>query len=241
MKKVILIIFTCVAALIASFLIYTGFTRNPNVALAYFSVSEGGTEMTLDVFVGTSIGYVRGFKDTGEANRHFLTFYSTFGGINSSFGARNTFTLEIAPEDTEIYFNRSVGDYELVLVKDEKTGQWINLYDRKSYQNEAEMAEPFVKIYAFSYAEDRKKYVAGAPGVKTSGFVNTSGVEMNNPAAAIERAKSECTVEWDFVKAYLDTATNMWKIGFYTRDSQGEEQDVYLDSSGVTALIVYED
>lgn len=36
---------------------------------------------------------------------------------------KNTFILELSPDDTEIYFKRP-GGYELVLVKDEETGQW---------------------------------------------------------------------------------------------------------------------
>ena len=81
--------------------------------------------MTFRVSSAESIGYIRGFKDKGGGvKHHYLTFYYTFGGINSSCGAKNTFTLELSPEDTEIYFNRPGGGYELVLVKDEETGEW---------------------------------------------------------------------------------------------------------------------
>ena len=33
--------------------------------------------------------------------------------------------MELVPDDTEIYFNRAGGGYELVLVKNEETGEWI--------------------------------------------------------------------------------------------------------------------
>jgi hypothetical protein len=71
------------------------------------------------------MGYVRGFKDNGGGVKpHYLTFYSTFGGLNSSFGAVNSFVLELGKNDTEIYFNRPNGGYELVLVKNIDTGEW---------------------------------------------------------------------------------------------------------------------
>ena len=71
------------------------------------------------------MGYVRGFKDNGGGVKpHYLTFYSTFGGLNSSFGTVNSFVLELGKDDTEIYFKRPNGGYELVLVKNGDTGEW---------------------------------------------------------------------------------------------------------------------
>ena len=50
-----------------------------------------------------------------------MDFYSTFGGLNSSLGTESTFVLEVDPEDTEIYFSRPNGGYELVLIKADST------------------------------------------------------------------------------------------------------------------------
>ena len=84
------------------------------------------TSINLDVQVASSMGYIRGFKDNGGGVKpHYLTFYSTFGGLNCSFGAVKTIALEIDEDDNEIYFNRPNGGYELVLAKDEETGEWI--------------------------------------------------------------------------------------------------------------------
>lgn len=72
------------------------------------------------------MGYIRGFKDVGGREKpHYLTFYSTFGGLNSSFGAKNEFILELGENDSEIYFNRKDGGYELVLQKNIETGEWV--------------------------------------------------------------------------------------------------------------------
>ena len=55
---------------------------------------------------------------------YYLKLYSTFGGLNSSFGAKSSFVLEIAPDDTEIYFCQGNGRYKLILKKNEHTGKW---------------------------------------------------------------------------------------------------------------------
>ena len=126
MKKKIFVVMAIVIVLAAVFLVGTGFQKRTDVVLFDYSVSEDGTAISLGVQVTDSMGYVRGFKDNGGGVKpHYLTFYNTFFGINSSFGTVSTFVLEVAPEDTEIYFNRPNGGYELVLVKDEETGQWL--------------------------------------------------------------------------------------------------------------------
>ena len=132
MKKKIIAVITMLVVMAVVFLISTGFKKRTDVILFDYSVSEDGTAINLGVQVSSSMGYVRGFKDNGGGVKpHYLTFYSTFGGINSSFGTVNSFTLELASADTEIYFNRPGGGYELVLVKDEDTGEWIRPRERR--------------------------------------------------------------------------------------------------------------
>lgn len=126
MKKKIFVGIVLLAALLSVFLIGTGFHKRTDVVLVDYTVSEDGTSISMGVLVPASMGYVRGFKDKGGGVKpHYLIFYSTFGGLNSCFGAENSFELEVSPEDTEIYFNRTGNGYELVLCKDESTGQWV--------------------------------------------------------------------------------------------------------------------
>lgn len=125
MKKKVIFMVAIIVALITSFLIGTGFMKKTDVILFDYAVVEDGSAIRLDVQVSSSMGYVRGFKDDGGGVKpHYLTFYSTFGGVNSSFGAENSFVLELDKDDTEIYFNRQNGGYELVLVKNSDTGEW---------------------------------------------------------------------------------------------------------------------
>lgn len=126
MKRKMITVITIIFVLATFFLVGTGFQKRTDVVLTDYVISENGTTMKLEVQVSSSMGYVRGYKNNGGGVKpHYLTFYSTFGGINSSFGVVNSVMLKIAPDDTEIYFKRAGDGYELVLVKDEKSGQWM--------------------------------------------------------------------------------------------------------------------
>lgn len=126
MKKRAIAVITVIVVLVVVFLIGTGFRKRTDVILVDYSVSEDGTAINLGVQVSSSMGYIRGFKNNGGGVKpHYLTFYSTFGGLNSSFRAVNSLVVELEVDDTEIYFNRPKGGYELVLVKNEETGEWL--------------------------------------------------------------------------------------------------------------------
>lgn len=125
MKKIITIVLTVVTAFGLFYFIGTGFLENNSVLLNDYTVSEDGTEIILNISLASSMGFVRDYKDEGGGVKpHYLHFYSAFGGLNSSLGAKNKFVLEIAPDDTEIYFYRGNGGYALVLEKNEQTGVW---------------------------------------------------------------------------------------------------------------------
>ena len=134
LKKKIIAAIAVLLVLASFYLAGTGFQKRTDVFLAEYSVSEDGAEMTFTTGIASSMGYIRGFKDNGGGVKpHYLTFYSTFGGLNSSFGAKQDFKLELDPEDTEIYFARPDQGYELVLVKDGETGEWRRPDDTIEY------------------------------------------------------------------------------------------------------------
>lgn len=124
-KKITVVVLPVIVILILSFVVGTGFTKNPQVDLVDYTVSSDGTEVTLNVGSSLYIGQIRGFKDTGGGVKpHYLDFYHTFGFV-SSWGANYEYVLELDETDTEIYFNRADGGYELVLQKNTETGEWI--------------------------------------------------------------------------------------------------------------------
>ena len=126
MKKKIFLTIAVIVVLMLLMFICTGFRKRTDVVLFDYSVSEDGSEISLEIQVSSSMGYIRGFKDKGGGVKpHYLTFYSTFGGLNSSFGSINEIELELSRDNTEIYFNRPGGGYELVLMKDIATDEWI--------------------------------------------------------------------------------------------------------------------
>lgn len=111
--------------------ISTGFTKNPNVVIREYSVSEDGSKLNFTIDIPYSIGYTRGFKNKGGGVKsHYLNFYNTFGVINSFFGAKFEYALELDEDDTEIYFNRKDGGYELVLQKNQETGKWEKINEK---------------------------------------------------------------------------------------------------------------
>lgn len=125
MKKKVLIIISLIIALVLILFIGTGFTKNPNVVIREYSVNEDSSELNFTVGMPYSIGYTRGYKNKGGGVKsHYLNFYNTFGVINSSWGAKFDYVLELDEDDTEIYFNRTDGGYELVLQKNQETGKW---------------------------------------------------------------------------------------------------------------------
>ena len=124
-KKILIILLAVVIVLSALYFVGTGFLERMDVLLYDYSVSEDGTELTFSAEIMSSMGFIRGYKDNGGGVKpHYLTFYSTFGGLNSSFGAKNEFVLELDKDDSEIYFKRANGGYELVLQKNAETGAW---------------------------------------------------------------------------------------------------------------------
>lgn len=125
-RKRIIAIVIIALFIIAAFLVSTGFSERTDVYLGDFSISEDGKELTFTAGVPSSMGYIRGYKDEGGGVKpHYLKFYSTFGGLNSSLGAKSEFVLELDEDDNEIFFSRPDGGYELVLQKDKGTGEWV--------------------------------------------------------------------------------------------------------------------
>ncbi len=92
----------------------------------------------------------------------------------------------------------------------------------------------------FSFANDSELYKAGDPGVKTEGFVNTRPSGSDLPVSVLlEKAKAECTVEYDTVRIQFDPRSYVFRIDFYVKDIVGGDESVYVDLAGRTKLIVY--
>lgn len=76
---------------------------------------------------------------------------------------------------------------------------------------------------------------------KTDGFVNVDVSPVTTKTEAIERAKrehNEYTAEYDSVYVYRDAIEDVWKVVFCYDDEVGSEIIVYLNSNGITLMLV---
>ena len=128
MKKTIIfssLILFCIL-LLSCVTIGSGFTKNENVFLTDFKITDDNKNVIMNVEISNSIGNVRDYKDIGGGVKpHYLIFYNAYGGINGKIKAKNQFILPISENDSEIYFYHGDGSYSLVLYKDKLTNQWI--------------------------------------------------------------------------------------------------------------------
>ena len=136
--------------------------------------------------------------------------------------------------DGKIYMNPSVSDIAYF-----SWAEWNEKADGPApfLKLKRESTEPIIFVQDFSYAKDSEVYTEGKPGVKTSGFLNTSEMEINADNV-VERAKNECTIHWREVSVRRDTAAGIWLVVFGNH-YPGGSQSVYLDDHGKTVLIVY--
>ena len=115
--------------LIFAWMIISGYSYQTSAYITdQFVVSEDGKELKFTIAVGSPMGYVRGFKDEGGSVKpHYLKFYSAWGGLNSSIGAKSEYVLKLDPNDTEIYVYHGDSGYSLALKKDIESGEWFSV------------------------------------------------------------------------------------------------------------------
>lgn len=104
----------------------------------------------------------------------------------------------------------------------------------------------FENVPTFSYENDLISYSDNSLTVKKDGFANSTELEKAIvwDTEAVEWAAKECPIEWDNTHTYFDSVSAVWKIEFWdTKDTEGYPmyiyQTVYLNSKGMTLLIVY--
>lgn len=123
-RKAVFGVLAALVLLAVLWFVGTGFIKCESVSMGNFTVSEDGKTLTFNAGVTTSMGYIRGFRAERVENAQYLTFYNTFGGLNSRFGAKTEFTLPLEESDDFIYFNMLNGQYRLALEKDKLTREW---------------------------------------------------------------------------------------------------------------------
>lgn len=124
MKKKLSIIIVVLLLLGCAYYFGVGFLPATNVVVTDFEVSEQQDSMTIQTSIATSAGYTRSVKNVSDnPEKMKFKFYSAFGGINGSIGAKSEFNLPLAPECKEIYV-LLYDDYKLLIAKNPATGEW---------------------------------------------------------------------------------------------------------------------
>lgn len=124
MKKKLSIIVVVLLLLYGGYYFGLGFSPRTDVVIVDFKVSEQQDQMTIYTSIASSAGYTRSVKNVSDdPEKMKLKFYSAFGGINGSIGAKSEFDLPLSPECKEIYVLQNDA-YHLVLEKNQTTGEW---------------------------------------------------------------------------------------------------------------------
>lgn len=124
MKKKIFVAVAIVIALVCIYLIGSGFMKNSSACIGEWSVSEDGAEITMNIGVASSVGYIRKAEVHKQENRKmYIDCYSAFGGINGRIGAKTVFTLSLNDDTNVIAIYRGNNRYEEVLQKN-ISGVW---------------------------------------------------------------------------------------------------------------------
>ena len=103
----------------------SGLEKRTDVCLAGFSVSEDNSVITITTLLSGSMGYIRDIKTEKINDVIYCSFYSTFGGLNSSIGSKSSFEIQLDDSSAKIYFDRGNGEDELMLEKDASTNAWV--------------------------------------------------------------------------------------------------------------------
>lgn len=118
MKKKFIITVIAVLSVFSVYFIGSGFLKSGSVYIEEYSVSEDGKEITMDIGVATSVGYIRkAVVHQQEGGKLYIDCYSAFGGINGSIAAKNRFTLPLNEDTTMIAIYRNKNCYEEILQK----------------------------------------------------------------------------------------------------------------------------
>lgn len=125
MKKKSIMAGLIIAAIVMIILFFAeGLKKRTDVVLTNYSISEDGAKMKLNIAVSSSIGNARALEIKQGGDNKYITFYSAFGFLNSRFGAKSEYEIELNPSCSEIYFYKGDGEFKLVLQKDETTKEW---------------------------------------------------------------------------------------------------------------------
>ena len=106
-------------------------------------------------------------------------------------------------------------------------------------------SEPKDPYGTFSYNEALSSATASGSNIRTSGFVNSAGIDYSNYSgeplswyrveAILRRAKAECTIEYEHARLYIDKEEYVYCVEFMGKN---EKECIYINRSLATILAV---
>lgn len=113
---------------------------------------------------------------------------------------------------------------------------YIETWEFKT-DNRSETAEKFAAqgvdtAQEFSWEEDQKNMKS-----LDVEYINTTVLPIHTASEAIERAKAECTVQYDKIIVYRDEEAGMWKVEFQIMYGYQGYQYIYLNDDGITQMV----
>lgn len=113
-----------IAAVIAFWFLFTGFLPRTDAFIYEYAVLPSGGAITIHTGVAGSMGYIRSCRNVSDdPEEMILVFSAAFGGLNSSFGARDVFTLPLEEECQTISILGSDGANPALLR--DANGNWV--------------------------------------------------------------------------------------------------------------------
>jgi len=113
---------------------------------------------------------------------------------------------------------------------------YIETWEFKT-DNRSETAEKFAAqgvdtAQGFSWEEDQKNMKS-----LDVEYSNTTALPIHTASQAIERAKAECTVQYDKIIVYRDEEAGMWKVEFQILYGYQGYRYIYLNDDGITQMV----
>ena len=87
-------------------------------------------------------------------------------------------------------------------------------------------------VQVFSWEKDRESMKS-----LDVEYVNVTALPISTASEAIERAKAECTTQYDKIIAYRDEDAGMWKVEFQIMYGYQGYQYIYLNDDGITQMV----
>lgn len=124
MKKYMPVLVTLVLFAAGILFVLPGFQKRTDVYLQDYFVSGENPVIIVKTFPAGSMGFIRDMELETIGNEIHCSFYRTFGGLNSSIGAKNMFEIKLDASTEKIYFDRGGKPDMLVLERDPATNVW---------------------------------------------------------------------------------------------------------------------